>query len=150
MRNAPAQRDQYFSVKHFFKVETKLDELERIFAAVEDIGGQESWPPDLVFRVKLVLEEMGLNIINYGHDGGVHEIEFTVISEPDAVTIEILDDGRPFDPLSDAVVPDVTAPMGDRPIGGLGVHLVRTMMDELRYQRVRGRNHLTLVSRRTE
>ena len=137
------------SAKRFFKVETKPDSLERIVAVVEEIGEQESWPPEVIFRVNLVLEELGLNIITHGHDDEFHEIEFTVISEPDAITIEISDDGRPFDPLNDVPDPDVNAAIEDRPVGGLGVYLVRTMMDELSYQRIEGRNHLTLVSRKT-
>ena len=136
------------STRHIFTIETDPGQLERITAEVEKIGEQEDWPPELVFRVNLALEELGLNIINYGHDEGLHEIEFTVTSQAEAVTIEISDDGRPFDPLSDAPVPDVSASIEDRRIGGLGVHLVRTMMDDLRYQRVGGRNHITLVSHR--
>ena len=136
--------------RHSFTIETDPGQLERITAEVEKIGEQEDWPPELVFRVNLVLKELGLNIIDYGHDEGLHRIEFTVTSADEAVTIEISDDGRPFDPLNDAPKPDVSASIEDRPIGGLGVHLVRTMMDELRYQRVRGRNHTTLVSHRAE
>jgi anti-sigma regulatory factor (Ser/Thr protein kinase) len=136
------------STRHIFTIETDPGQLERIAAEVEKIGEQEDWPQELVFRVNLALEELGLNIINYGHDEGLHEIEFTVTSQAEAVTIEISDDGRPFDPLSDAPVPDVSASIEDRRIGGLGVHLVRTMMDDLRYQRVGGRNHITLVSHR--
>ena len=134
--------------RHSFTIETDPGQLERITAEVEKIGEQEDWPPELVFRVNLALEELGLNIINYGHDEGLHEIEFTVTSQAETVTIEISDDGRPFDPLNDAPKPDVSASIEDRPIGGLGVHLARTMMDELRYQRVRGRNRITLVSHR--
>ena len=136
------------STRHYFTIETDPGQLERITAEVEKIGDQEDWPPELVFRVNLALEELGLNIINYGHDEGLHEIEFTVTSQAETVTIEMSDDGRPFDPLSDAPVPDVSASIEDRRIGGLGVHLVRTMMDDLRYQRVGGRNHITLVSHR--
>ena len=136
--------------RHSFTIETDPGQLERITAEVEKIGEQEDWPPELVFRVNLVLEELGLNIIDYGHDEGLHRIEFTVTSADEAVTIEISDDGRPFDPLNDAPKPDVSASIEDRPIGGLGVHLVRTMMDELRYKRVSGRNHTTLVSHRAE
>ena len=137
-------------MRHSFTVESRPDELEAIFAAVEGIAEKEDWPPDLVFRMKLVLEEMGLNIINYGYDEDDQKIEFTVNSEADAVTIEISDEGKPFDPLSDAVEPDVEAAMGDRPVGGLGIHIVQTMMDEMHYQRVDGKNLLTMVSRRAE
>ncbi len=138
------------STRHDFKIETDPGQLERIAAAVEEIGEQESWSPGLIFRINLALEELGLNIINYGHDEGIHEIQFSVTSDDEMVTIEISDDGRPFDPLNDAPVPDVTAALEDRPVGGLGVHLVRTMMDELSYRRASGRNHLTMMTRNTE
>ena len=136
------------SAKLSLKIENSPSQLEQVSAAVEEIAQEESWPPDLTFRVNLALEEVGLNIINYAHDDGLREIEFTVTSEPDTVTIEVLDDGRPFDPLTDAPPPDLTTSLEDRRLGGLGLHLVRSMMDELRYERERGRNRLTLVSRR--
>jgi serine/threonine-protein kinase RsbW len=136
------------SSKVTFNVETKPELLEDIATQVEDLAEREDWPAKLTFKVNLVLEEVGLNIMNHGHEGGVHEIEITMISEDDALTLEITDDGKPFDPLKDAPLPDVNAAMEERPIGGLGIHLVRTMMDELCYRRERGKNHLTLVARR--
>lgn len=129
-------------------VKTQAEELARITAAVEDFGEQEDWPPDLVFRVNLALEELGVNIMNHGYDEGLHEFDITLISEDDTLTIEIVDDGRPFDPLHDAKQPDVGAAIEDRPIGGLGIYFVREMMDEMHYRREDGKNHLTLVSRR--
>ena len=74
------------------------DELHRITSEVRALGEREGWPPGLVFRANLILEELGLNIINYGHDEGVHEIEIVLNSEPDSLSIEITDDGRPFNP----------------------------------------------------
>ena len=62
--------------------------------------------PDLVFQIKLVLEELGINIVNHGHDDGrSHEIEIELTSNADALTIEITDDGRPFEPMTDAPPP---------------------------------------------
>ena len=138
------------SARLSLEIETRPDELERLSAAIEALGRQENWPPDLIFRVNLVLEELGLNIINHGHDEGLHEIEIALNSEAEALTIEITDDGKPFDPLNDAPLPNLTASLEDRPVGGLGIHLVRTMMDELHYRREGGRNHLTLVKHRIE
>lgn len=133
-------------------IERSHDELGRITDAVDDLGHKESWSNDLLFRVHLVLEELVLNIIDYGFDDGRddHELEVVLISEDDSLTIEVTDDGLPFDPLEDAKKPDVNAPLEDRPIGGLGVHLVRTMMDEMTYRREDDKNHLTLVARRDE
>ena len=136
------------SARLSLKVKTDPSELERITAAVEDFGAQEDWAPDLVFRVNLVLEELGMNIMNHGHDEGLHEFDITLVSEDDSLTIEIVDDGRPFDPLHDAKQPDVGAAIEDRPIGGLGIYFVHEMMDEMDYKREQGKNHLTLVARR--
>ena len=136
------------SAKLSLTVKTQAEELARITAAVEDFGEQEDWPPDLVFRVNLALEELGMNIMNHGHDKGLHEFDITLISDDDTLTIEIVDDGRPFDPLHDAKQPDVGAAIEDRPIGGLGIYFVREMMDEMHYRREEDKNYLTLVSRR--
>ena len=132
------------------KVETKIEEMERLAAAVEDFGEEEDWPPALTFQVNLALEELWLNVLNYGYDEGLHVVDIRLVSEDKALTIEIVDDGKPFDPLIDAPVPNTTGVIGDRDIGGLGIHLVRTMMDELKYTREEGKNHLTLVKRRDE
>jgi anti-sigma regulatory factor (Ser/Thr protein kinase) len=138
------------SGKLSLKVEPRAEELDTITVAVEEFGDAEQWPPDLIFRVNLVLEEVGLNIINHGRTDDLHEIEITVTSKPESLTIEIVDNGLPFDPRKDAPEPDVDAGVAERPIGGLGVYLVRTMMDELRYRREGDRNYLTLVKGRVE
>ena len=130
------------------KLTSGRDELAAIIEAVEDLGRRERWPDALLFRVNLALEELGLNIIDYGYDGGPCDIDIVLTSDDDAVTIEIIDGGPPFDPLHDAPTPDLDASIEDRRIGGLGVHLVRTLMDDLRYRREHGKNHLTLVTRR--
>ena len=130
------------------KLTSGRDELAVITAAVEDLGRRERWPDALLFRVNLALEELGLNIMDYGYDGGPCDIDIVLTSDDDAVTIEIIDGGPPFDPLHDAPTPDLDAPIEDRRVGGLGVYLVRTLMDDLRYCREHGKNHLTLVTRR--
>ena len=129
-------------------VATKLDEMDRLASAVEDFGRDDDWPDDLTFQVNLALEELWVNVMNHGHTGGFHEVEIELTSEVEAVTIEITDDGIPFDPLHDAPKPSVDAPLDDRPVGGLGINLVQTMMDELEYKREEGKNRLTLVKRR--
>ena len=131
-------------------IETRLDELTRLTEAVENLGEKENWSLALVGKVNLVLEELAMNTINHGHDEGLHEITVTFNSTDEALTIDVVDDGKPFDPLHDAPIPDVNAPIHERPIGGLGVYLVRKLMDELTYRREEGRNHLTLVAYRAE
>ena len=128
------------------RVETRHDELDRVSAAIEDFALEADWPLDLAFKVNLALEEVVINVMNYGHDDGLHEIDIILTTEEDSLTIEIVDDGRPFDPLHDAPIPDVNAELEDRNIGGLGIHLVRKMMDDVQYRREEGKNHLTLVT----
>lgn len=138
------------SAKQSFRIDADLDELRRVAAAAEEMGLQEDWSPVLVHQVDLAIEELGNNVVRHGLDGGPGEIEITLTSESDEITIEISDNGRPFNPLKDAPKPDVEAALEDRPIGGLGIHLVLTMMDETHYRRENERNHLTLVKRRTQ
>ncbi len=136
------------SAKVSLMIEASSDALERINDAIESLGRQEDWPPDLLFTANLVIEELGLNIINHAYGGGAGEFEVIIESQDDALTIEIIDSGPPFNMLRDAPLPDVAAPVEERPIGGLGIHLVKTMMDELDYRRDRDKNHLTIVKRR--
>ena len=124
------------------------EQLELIPAALEEFAERDNWPPDLVFKMNLVLEELGVNIVNYS--GATGDIEISLASDAERVTVEISDDGRPFNPLLDQETPDVSAPLGDRPIGGLGIHLVRTMMDEMWYSRENGKNKLAMTKRKSE
>ncbi len=125
-----------------------VEDLENVFAAVEEFAERAAWPMNLVFQVKLILEEMALNVINYGGVEGAEPIDIVLKTENDIVTIEIKDVGQPFDPIKDAPSPDLSLALEDRPIGGLGLYLVRTMVDEMHYEWHDGHNHLTLITRR--
>ena len=131
-------------------MEARLDEIERIHTAVDILAEAEGWEPELLFQIKLVLEEMGTNIVKYGYDeGGEQEFRITLMSESRALTMEIMDNGKPFDPFADSPPPDLDSPVEERPIGGLGVYLVRKLMDEAHYRREDGMNKVTLIKHRT-
>jgi anti-sigma regulatory factor (Ser/Thr protein kinase) len=129
---------------------TQQDVLRRIAREVEELGQRESWPDGLVFKVNLVLEEVGINILSYGGEGGElwPEFEIVIKSEEDALIIHVSDRGRPFDPFHDAPKPSIGADIEDRNIGGLGIYLVQTMMDDMSYEHSGGKNQLTMVARR--
>ena len=127
------------------RIKTELSELERIFAMVNELGSQNSWPDDFIFRINLVVEEVAMNCITYCREDGVADFEIRITPESDALAIDIIDGGRPFNPLTDAPEADTDSDIEDRPIGGLGIHLVRTMTDEMRYRREEDQNHLTLI-----
>ena len=136
------------TAKLSLKIEASPDALDRINDEIESLSRQEEWPSDLFFTTNLVVEELGLNVINHAYRGQSGEFEIIITSEEQAITVEIIDNGPPFNMLQDAPLPDVESEIEERPVGGLGIHLVKTMMDELHYKRDQEKNHLTLVKRR--
>ena len=112
---------------------------------LNEMAEAEGWPITLTMRANLILEELVLNTLTYGDTSGLTEIDLKLEYQDHALTIRLIDDGSPFNPLTDAPEPDVTLPLAERPIGGLGVYLVRTMGEELEYRREDGRNRLKLV-----
>ena len=125
-------------------LETNPEELDRLTAAVETLAEQDGWPAALTFKVHLVLEELVLNVINYAYDEDGHKVDVSLVCNEEDLVIEITDEGKPFDPLQDAPAPDLDSSAEDRSIGGLGVHLVRTMTSDMQYRRDDGKNCLTV------
>ncbi len=138
------------SAKLTIKVEPDSFDLDSIFAEVETFAEQEDWAADLTFRVNLALEEVTLNVMTHGRHDELEAIEVILDSKEDQLTIEITDNGLPFNPLEDAPDPLVDESLQNRNVGGLGVYLVHTLMDEMKYKRAEGRNYLTLIARRAE
>jgi serine/threonine-protein kinase RsbW len=127
------------------RIVNDLAALAEIAERVERFGADERLPAAVVNALNVALDEAVSNAINHGYDGGARgEIAVRLRRRPDSVLVEVEDDGRPFDPLQ-APPPDLTSPLAERPIGGLGVHLIRNLMDEVAYARVDGRNILKLV-----
>ena len=129
-------------------INATLAELADLQAKIAAFGEAESWPPDLLYQVELVVEELCVNVVNHGGDGS-HRIEVALASSPEQLTLDIVDDGIPFDPLTEAPPPDLESDVEDRPIGGLGVFFVKEMMDEVSYRRDGERNHVTMTKRRS-
>jgi anti-sigma regulatory factor (Ser/Thr protein kinase) len=120
-------------------------EIERLAHAVEAFGRTHALPDSVVFSLNLALDEIVSNIIRYAYDDGAkHEILVGLALEDGVVRVEIQDAGRAFNPL-DVPPVDLTAAAEDRPVGGLGLHLVRSLMDGLEYRREDGRNVLTMT-----
>ena len=122
-------------------------EVERLSGLVEAFCETQGLRPDSIFSVNLALDEVVTNIIRYAHDDGRrHPIVVGLTIEEDVLTAQVEDDGRAFNPL-DAPPPDLDASMDDRPIGGLGIHLVRSVMTSVEYRRADGRNILTMTKK---
>lgn len=124
-----------------------LEGLAPLAEAVEAFIEAESLPAGLAFQLNLVLDELLTNTINYGCAGTSDcRIAVKMRREGGEIAVLVEDDAAPFNPL-DAPPPDLDKSLEDRPIGGLGVHLVRSTMDDLAYRREAGRNRLAMRKR---
>lgn len=125
-----------------------LSEIPRLAETVEGFFDEHGLPPRLAFNFNLALDELLTNVISYAFaPGSAHEIAVRLAIADGVVTAELEDDGPAFDPLTEAKEPVLEGDVDDRPIGGLGVHFVKTMMDHVAYERRDGRNRLTLTKR---
>lgn len=123
-----------------------IGEHRRLGEAFVGFLGTHGFDESAVVPFEIAFDEVLTNICRYAWDDGEqHVIEVTAGLAPDGtVTVTFVDDGMPFDPLA-AASPDLDADLEERAIGGLGIHLVRELMDEVRYAREGEINRLTLV-----
>lgn len=126
------------------ELKNDLAELVRLTEAIEGCGGRGGLSAMAISKVNLALEEIVTNIIAYGWDGhGDHRIKVDLKLTDHRLTARIEDDGRPFNPLL-TLDPDVTLPLDARPVGGLGLMLVKKLMSQVSYARVQDRNVLEM------
>lgn len=127
------------------RLPAKLEHLEKFRSYVLDKAENCGLAPDILFKIELVLEELLTNVIHYAYnvdDNGDMEVGCS-LADDSTFHLFIHDWGRPFDPLA-RQDPDITQGIDERGIGGLGIHLVRRMVDQITYQREAGSNVLNL------
>lgn len=125
----------------------QLPEILRLADAVEEFFSRHALASKLSYQLNLALDEILTNIISYGFpDGGRSEIEVDLFLDDDKIVARVLDRGRAFNPL-DRPAPDLESGVGERRLGGLGVHFAKTLMDEVDYWRQSDKNCLVLVKR---
>ena len=125
-------------------IRNDFSELQRLFQAVEPFMEEHKLSPGCRYAALLALEEMITNIIKYGYDDqGAHEIAVGLRAEAGTLHILLEDDGHEFDPVA-APDPERGRPLHEMKIGGLGIHLVRSMSDGIAYRRERGLNLLDI------
>ncbi len=128
-------------------LKNELSEIVRVAEAVETFGEAHHWPTPWIFNTNLVLDELITNCIRYGglEKADDPTIRIVMAVKEGCLTIVLEDPGIPFNPFEEAAVPDLEMALEDRPIGGLGVHLVKKLMSEVDYQRVDHVNRVLLV-----
>ena len=124
----------------------EIDSVGEIHDFVRCFFTQEAIDSAHLFDVELVVEELFTNVVKYGR-GGDSEVELEMGREDDRLTIRITDhDADPFD-ITQVKEVDTAQPLEERPIGGLGIHLVKKLMDEIDYAYEDRRSTITLVKR---
>ncbi len=117
-------------------------DMARVLDEIDARLAERPVSPKRKYAVRLALDELLSNILQYAYDDeAVHPIGIRLdTGDPFFLTVE--DDGKPFDPLADAPPPVLDGPVEDRPIGGLGLHILKEMGMKLSYRREAGRNLL--------
>lgn len=119
--------------------------VDRVTAAFDAFADAAQLPSIVIGAVQVVLDELLSNTVKAGYpDGGPGRIEAAFEVVDGHLQITLVDDGIAFDPLERAD-PDTEAALEDRPIGGLGIYLVKQLMDRVDYERVGRHNRLRLV-----
>jgi serine/threonine-protein kinase RsbW len=128
-------------------VGTDISEIPRLHDSVSQFCRENGLSAEIEGDVCLALEEIVINVIRYGYpEGGKHDILVGLSLDHDCVTAAVEDDGAPFNPLG-VPEPDTHSLLEARPIGGLGIQIVRHLMDRLEYSRIDDRNRLVMRKR---
>ena len=128
-------------------VKNSFAEIPTANEAVSRWMADRDVPPAIDYLANLAIEELVTNCVKYGYnDTREHLIAIELQVVNNEMMLTVTDDGRPFNPL-ELAPPDTTLPAENRPIGGLGIHLLRQLSDRMEYARVEDKNRLTLWKR---
>ena len=128
-------------------VEATIENLAKVFVFLQESLEKADVPPKVKRQIKLCVEELYMNITHYAYNPntGPASIAVDVVNdrEPTRIVISFTDEGIPYDPLAKED-PDLELGLDERPVGGLGIYLVKNTMDKIEYERKDDRNILTI------
>lgn len=127
-----------------FDMANDLEEIERLHGKISAFAAPLGINDKTIFQINLALDEIITNIIRYAYSEAENPpitVDMTV--SDNGVKIEIIDFGKPFNPIG-IEPPNLDASIEARPVGGLGLHLVKSIMDTIDYHRTGNANHLIL------
>lgn len=137
----------YLPSTHRLKLSNKISEIEKLAPFVEEVVKASKLNLERTNSLNLALEEAVTNVILYAYPEGTEgDVNVEAAVTDSAITFTITDSGKPFDPTTRKET-DINAPLDDRQVGGLGIHLIRQIMDSLRYERRGIRNVLILTKK---
>jgi len=129
-------------------INADINEIPRVSAALEQVMQVYSFSNEEILDTQLAVEEAVTNVIMHGYDGRAGEIHVMCQASRGIVEIQVEDNAPLFNPLS-VPDPDFTAGIQDRRIGGLGIFLIRRVMDDVMYRNDKGKNILVLIKRKS-
>ena len=121
-----------------------LENLNQVIEFVEEAADRFELAPKKKFGLLVAVEEAFVNVCHYAYPETEGDVSIACGTDNEAFVVEIADSGAPFDILS-LPEPDTTSDIMDRQIGGLGVHFIRTLTDQVSYRRANGQNILKMV-----
>ena len=122
----------------------RLSEVRSLAQMVEEFGDANKLPDQRIYMINLALDELITNTVSYGLRGVTHPmIEVCLKIDDASLVLSVVDNGRKFDPTENTN-PDLVSPVAERPVGGLGLHLIKTFADRVKYEYAGGKNRLTL------
>jgi serine/threonine-protein kinase RsbW len=140
---APAAEDQGLEIVR----EARVENLPAVMSFVVDVCRVSKADEETVNALKLAVEEVFINIVRHGYPDVPGPVALKIAPEPDGWSVTVRDRGVPFDPAT-APAPDLESDWRDRRLGGLGWHLVRELVDEVRHRPGEdGGNVVTLIKR---
>ena len=127
-----------------------VQEVPQLNVFVDEVCEQVDFDMSTTLKLNLAIEEAVVNVMNYAYPAGEEgDVDIEAMINDEYLVFVISDSGTPFDPTAKAEV-DTTLSAEERGIGGLGIHLIRQIMDTINYERVEGKNVLTLRKKLTK
>ncbi|MDP2798032.1 MAG: ATP-binding protein [Methanoregula sp.] len=130
-----------------FTIDADILAIPRVSLALDRALRAHAFSDEEILDTQLAVEEALTNVIVHGYTGGKGEIVITCCTTRGLAEVQIKDSAPPFNPLS-IPEPDITGDIEDRKIGGLGVFLIRQVMDDIIYRYEEGKNILVLVKKK--
>jgi anti-sigma regulatory factor (Ser/Thr protein kinase) len=128
-----------------FELRNNLSELKLLYQNLKNFGRTTGLSTSCINEINIGLDELFTNIVSYGfEDDSEHRIMFNIHLKNGVLTIYVEDDGIPFNPL-EIKDPETPTDLIEAKIGGLGIHFVKQLMDDVCYDRNQGKNKLTLI-----
>ena len=127
------------------RITNQRDQVDTVRKFFDDYSKENKLNEKTVHDIQMALDELLTNIVNYGYeDSDEHKIDVRFGINDDAVRVEIIDDSKPYNILEQEN-PDISLSVEDKPIGGLGIFLIKKLMSNVDYYTKEGKNHLVMT-----